>query len=386
MNVQLGEADSVKSTISGSVSALLLASCFIWFLQSEVRAQCPGGTTEWERADTNVIRCGRAGFVNTNTFYSTAQGQVIESIQTAFGTGTKYDYASTNYTPRFGGFSTTTCNIQETDASYYTDVSEGIIYHYSDPGTCTTDLYGPAYCDQDGGCAVVCPGGNLGVAGTLYNHMLDSYPNCFTTADIVVSNDVANYHWYTGQDCDFSYDYSKLYWLSDPYTLPDFIRDTMSAVRNASWVNDGPSAPFYYLNWDFVGGATLDARLLHYRIKFKTKVGVKYNVKWKLEIDEMHINPYYATNTFIIPNLSQLGIIGNGKEMQTDWHEVPSPNVTQLYAATVIDIQIEPEGGGCSSCGGEDSGTSGDGYDWLGSAAFWISLGAGTVDESAGVL
>jgi len=84
--------------------------------------------------------------------------------------------------------------------------------------------------------------------------MLDSYPNCFTTADIVVSNDVANYHWYTGQDCDFSYDYSKLYWLSDPYTLPDFIRDTMSAVRNASWVNDGPSAPFYYLNWHGFGG------------------------------------------------------------------------------------------------------------------------------------
>jgi len=68
------------------------------------------------------------------------------------------------------------------------------------------------------------------------------------------------------------------------------------------------------------------------------------------------------------------------------WYRLPNLEPGESYTPEIVNIRVEGLDGGCagSGCGEASAEAPGSGRDWLGSASFLISLGAGTATNSAG--
>jgi RHS repeat-associated protein len=192
----------------------------------------------------------------------------------------------------------------------------------------------------------------------------------------------------TGSGCVGTLSYYSDETYSQSFSYLQMVDESEKEARSQNWTDSGSSAVFAQKLWSSgwpwgLRGQSADVQLTRYRIKFKSKPGVEYTVRWKLKIDEY--DPVVLTNTYILGEFSEGRIIGNGTTNYTKWYEPPEPGIWQKIGATVVDICIQ-----CSCLSGNcdlaDNDSPGDGVDNLASASFYISLGAGGVDDSAGSL
>jgi len=327
-----------------AMSGVLLTSGFAF----NAAAQCTG-SAEWQSVSTNLSRCGVPGYgTNYIVYYSRVlyETTFIENPQAGWS-GTDHFLQETTYPTGFLEFGNDCAGTPATLDDSRTDP-----WPTSDTVTCSF---------------------------TVTNH---------TGATITFwqRDDV------TGGSCGGTIFDRNETSLHDAYSRGQLVAEALKQVRNNTWTGVSPSStPVAYKFWlsEAISYPSQRAtlQLLRYRIRFKSKLGVEYTVRWKLKIDEYEANTQTVTNSYVMGGFSESGIKGTGKEMTTAWREAPEPGLDYKYAASAFDIEIESKDGSCSSgsCDDDDDST-GDGEDSLSSASFYISLGAGTIDESAGVL
>jgi YD repeat-containing protein len=316
-------------------------------------AACLTGEQEWQAATTNLTRCGLAGYLTNDTYYSIEEKLTVEWKSFAgFGTATQHQYIKKTYP--LGPF----------DFSCLTACSSPSETNYS-----------ATYIPWN-------PGGNFGA-------IFDGVAICARTTNTSLGNTSFLLEFestLSPPDCDADWKDRTEHALSGgTYTLGQFATDTLDRATN--WVSAGNSGAQTVLYMKDENRKCAYAQLIRYRIRFKTKIGVTYTVKWDLKMDEAD-DFDNVTNTVLVTGLSQGNLLGNGNDIFTDWVHLPPPAIDHRYNAQAINITVESDEDSCSSgtCGSGDDDTPGDGNDRLRSASFWISLGAGTIDESAGIL
>jgi RHS repeat-associated protein len=319
------------------------------FLRSDALAQCPIGSPAWQYVSTNLSRCGDPGFdPNSTTYYSrlTTEYLTVFNPEAGISGEIHQKYQSDWPTTFLDRVDIGTCGNTVTTLTNYTSTPTPMGDSWTCSWTRTTNFSPSVFYDE-------------------YNFVTGGASCSGTLRDIT----------------------SRIY-------SGDFNREQMAAeaelqARTHSWIPilsaSGSAKKLWYSEWAYaLQGQSAVVQFSRYNIKFDTEPGKKYTVNWRLQVDEYD----YAvlTNSYVTGVLTEGNIIGTGQEMATQWREPFQPAIGQMIVTTVIGIEVKTEGGcGSGNCGAQEDST-GDGTDTMGSASFYISLGAGMVDDSAGIL
>jgi RHS repeat-associated protein len=371
-------------------------------ISSTAASPLPGeclGEAEWQESrENNRMRCGSPGFLGvTNYYFVESLRETVWKTPTNTGTAVRMNYTVTTHHGGMdfacpfgpGPCQTTISNYWDIHIPFeaYADLQS------SDGGKCDRrfELANGCHCMPDtleNSCGYTNDCGNIcdvafsqlqtaccDDAGARYE-----FPIALTrlNEEIITDSryvlDQTTYYSMGGGSKRERREVTR----SQPFTLAQFMEGMIEAAQIGPWY-DGK----FFLN--ALSGdrdlRCLFASLLRYRIKFPSQLGVKYTVRWDLKI--IQTSPVWKTN--VITGLSWCGR-GNGKTAYTDFFYLPPPGLNERYDGEVLNIRVE-SGDGCASgnCLPVRE-TPGDGPDFLASAGFLISLGAGTVDGSAGVL
>jgi RHS repeat-associated protein len=362
-----------RSRIQHSSKVLLAVLCVVStvVLAPQSAAECNnGGTHQWRAASTNLYRCGIRGYVTNDTYYSRQETKFTTIKITS--TGTVATNVSFGYFQYSGGpfncDSASSCTLQQGGSNTLTIPTI--------PCKCPGETQ--EECDD-------CNEVFANMLATLGAGGLEELAQCpptitnqWSVSDNAFIQELEKEYESASHACDagtkieitkIDYDF--------PYHLVDFAEDAISGAK-LNWQDGGSSATGQAKLTFSDERACARAELLSYYIKFNSKQGVKYSVTW-----EILITSNQRTNRMG----GGWSGDGDGTEMRLGAFDLPEPQIDETYTAQIINIQVKGDDG-CSSgsCGEGGNDSPGDGPDSLASSTFYISLGAGTVEQSAGVL
>ncbi len=397
---------TLKSSLGrrGALDALapFLAGVFLFLSAPVVRSQC-SGQAEWqETTPIDRLRCGRPGFLTNLTYYLREERQSTTWKQVP-GQGTAE--ATERQVVTHVGNLTNRCQTQATDCRVTSTNSWDVLIPFdavadllaTDGGACARRVPLPGGCDcgggqQDGGVPVDSCNAPLDCGNpcrAAFNQLLmiccDGPLYFPPTVDRQVVNESLLTDGSSIRDATTIYESGQGSMrerqeahLSDPYTIGEFMAEVLNEAGQQRWW-DGR----FFLNSlvPDLGKQCLSASLLRYRIKVKSKLGIKYTARWSLLLRQFSPTP----GTNVLTDLTW-SAIGNGQTLYSPWFQLPRPELGEISDGEVVDLRIESEGA-CDSgaCEGGDD-TPGEGPDLLGSAHFLVSLGAGDADGLAGVI
>lgn len=337
-----GQGRPHSGTLLRIVIALSVSLFAAWFRCDVAAQSCIPGSAQWQYVSTNLYRCGHPGFAlsNSTTYYS----RLVSEYIVVGVTGNKHQKYQSDWPTNF---------LSVTNISGCTFSNSTLTNFVSDPPP-------------------------TGPACVLTNHMTNYTATVFYEADTWTAG---------GGDCLGTYFESQEHTYSEPFTREQMVQAAEDQARAQNWsgpVSSATAQRLWFSTWYDTGSQNANVQIAQYRIKFDTETGKKYTLHWRLQIDEY----YYSvlTNSYITGLFTEKDIIGTGQEYTTVWKNPPQPAIGQKIVATVIDITPMPEDG-CSlgNCNEEDH-SAGEGTAGLSSASFYISLGAGNVTNSAGIL
>lgn len=380
-----------------------LLSCLL-LLAAPADAQCVGDVEWQESSPTNRFRCGRPGFLSKSNYYQ------FERVKETTWKSPPRKIAATRVVSSektYSGGMRSRCDAEHIACGVVNSNYTWTIIPYDAVADLRANDGGP--CDRDvgltGGCSCLHFDNGLGhqesdcqpqhecgdVCFAAFNQLLmlccdgplyyrptvASVTNheSVLTDDTMITDSTTTY--VDGIGTERTRHEAR---LDEPITLEQFSRYVIADALGGRWW-DGR----FFLNSLIPDSELqcLEATLLRYRIKFNSKLGVKYTAKWSLRI--IKYSPELSTN--IIHNLTWTGI-GNGSTLSSPYFRMPSPALFEVSDGEVFDLEIIADekdgcaGGACPE--GPDS--PGDGPDLLGSAQFLISLGPGSLEGSAGVI
>jgi RHS repeat-associated protein len=383
-----------SSTFGGMLSTALSV---LLLLQPTADAQAGCyPEVQWQNASTNRMRCGIPGFLTNDTYYSSTITELLHTKTEARGTAT---YRSTNTAAHTGGnanvcifdpypCSSTSGNFWTVEVPFQSGADLTCfdggpcdkVFNFGSSGcSCNSQSSGWPCVDPTNSCSDLCLTAfnqlltttSCGTGGCYCEASSTQGPTNFTLLDNMQIKEGTRYYG-VGES---SYTKETIT-HSGEYTLTAFADDALAAARGRwVWGQANPAGLLATSN----NRRCISATMSRYRIKFSAPAGKKVTIRWDLYLE--YSSPVAKTIAYI--GLSWNGT-GTGGEMYTGWHELPEPQIDEMYQAEVVNIRLETEGEGCSTCGDDES--PGDGPDGLASVRFSISLGAGNVDDSAGAL
>ncbi len=364
------------------------------------RAQCEGETEWQESVLVDRFRCGRPGFQTNSTYYSVEDDErTIWKTVPGLGVATSNRRSVVTYSSGASNRCQTDliqCHASSTNSWDVIIPFDAVAdLHANDGGPCDRSIALPGGCDCGGGqldggpptdsCNQTSACGNI--CQTAFNQLLmlccDGslfFPPNVATQTVTASEMTDSS---SIQEITTTYENGlgtqrdrRDTQLSDPYTLAEFGRDVLDEAEGSSWW-DGR----FFLN-SLVPDSEkqcLGASRLRYRIKFPSRLGARHTARWSLMV--IQYSPVLTTN--VVSGFSW-SAIGTGQTLYSPWFLLPRPGMFEISDGEVIDLEIESRSECADGNCAEREETPGDGPDQLGSAHLIVSLGAGTIDHSAG--
>jgi hypothetical protein len=384
--------------------ASTLAALICWW-SPQAQAACGQADVEFQNKSAILSRCGTAGFKTNDTYYST--DEILEwwhRTPTGLGEGVRFQSSQT--TSSSGSF-TSGCPGQctaDSSSSSWVDVPSGW----------STDCYGtpvgeqcewiqvelPCHCEIGQECPLCGPNQppTTSSLGDCYCVWIQTRPfdcgGCTTTGSTTIESDTDDtYIQVREEDTVFGdppapvghYLYRKEQRRSGAYPLTTFVSDALSAMNSAAWEPGGNSSCLTTAE----ERKCITASRVRYRFRVVAEVGVTNIIHY----DVLTTDSVTGLKS-VVPDQS-VEVVGTGGTNFSDWFSAPMAVMDQCLTIEpqVTCVECKGPGGPCgSSCSyaagaaSGPGGTPGDGADSLGSAGFYLSLGAGTNDQGAGSL